>query len=301
MLTLFLMTEKGYRFLVETTARYGSLFDLVVVGSDSSLQKDHADEIMAFCAGHKLRCVKRADFGRVETPYALAVSWRWLIEHPPQRLIVFHDSLLPRYRGFSPLVNALINGESEVGVSAIFGASDFDTGPIIAQSRTAVRYPLRIADAIHAINRNYLACAETVLQALLEGQPLTGTPQDESQATYSVWRDEQDYRIDWSRSAREIRRFIDAVGYPYRGASTTFDGKLVRILGAEEAPDVVVENRHCGKALFVADGKPVVICGEGMLKVTDAQIEEGGQLRPFFPQSRFRIRFTDGPHQPVPD
>lgn len=294
MLTLFLMTEKGYRFLVETTAKYGSLFDLVVVGSDSSLRKDHADEIIAFCAGHQLRWVRRADFGKVETPYALAVSWRWLIEHPAQRLIVFHDSLLPRYRGFSPLVNALINGESEVGVSAIFGASDFDTGPIIAQSRTAVRYPLRIADAIQAINANYLACAETVLQALLDGAPLEATPQDERQATYSVWRDEQDYRIDWSKSSTEIRRFIDAVGYPYRGAATMFDGKLIRILAAEEAPDVVVENRDCGKALFVVDGKPVIICGEGMLKVTEAQIEEGGQLLPFFPQTRFRIRFTGG-------
>ena len=214
---------------------------------------------------------------------------------------MFHDSLLPRYRGFSPLVNALINGESEVGVSAIFGASDFDSGPIIAQSRTAIRYPIRIADAIQAVNKNYAACAETVLQALLDGARLTATPQDESRATYSVWRDEQDYRIDWSKPARDIRRFIDAVGYPYKGASTTFDGKLVRILGAEEAPDVVVENRHCGKALFAVDGKPVVVCGEGMLKVTEAHIEEAGRIVPFFPQSSFRIRFTGGSRNTVPD
>lgn len=291
MLTLFLMTEKGYRFLQETVDKYASLFSLIVVGNDTSIREDFENEIIDFCVQHNLRCVKKLDFEKIESEYALAVSWRWLIKHPEDKLIVFHDSLLPKYRGFAPLVNSLINGETEIGVSAIFGGTDFDTGRVIAQSKTTITYPIKIADAIQVINKNYLACAEVVLNTLLNEKQFSAIPQDESAASYSIWRDEQDYKIDWSKSATEIRRFIDAVGYPYQGASTLFDDKLVRILGAEEVPDVKVD-RHHGKVLFIKKGRPIVICGRGMLMITEAHIEDKGNILPFFPLSKFRIRFT---------
>lgn len=289
--TLFLMTEKGYEFLRENSARYKSLFHLVVVGADKNIEKDFEQEIIEYCVHQGIPCVRKTDFQDVTSEYALAISWRWLIKHPAEKLIVFHDSLLPKYRGFAPLVNALINGESEIGVSAIFGADDYDAGDIIAQSGSTITYPMRIADAIQINNRNYKVCAGLVLERLLEGEPLRATRQDERAATYSVWRDEHDYRIDWTKSAGEIRRFIDAVGFPYKGASTTLDGKTVRILSALEAPNVKVENRHCGKVLFMDEGKPVVICGQGMLKITEGHIEQDGKALPLFPLDRFRIRF----------
>lgn len=291
-LTLFLMTEKGYQFLRDTVARYQPLFSLVVVGADHAVQNDYEADIIALCAAHGVRCVRRADFTQVDTEYALAISWRWLIRHPADRLIVFHDSPLPKYRGFAPLVNALINGETEVGVSAIFGAREFDTGDILAQSTSTICYPITIAQAIAQVNQNYLACAEIVLQALRDSRALEATPQDEGAASYSVWRDDDDYTIDWQQPAAAIRRLIDAVGYPYKGAATRFDGKLLRILSAEERTDVLVENRHAGKVLFMEEGQPVVICGQGLLKITGAHLEEDGRVLPFFPLSKFRIRFA---------
>ena len=176
-------------------------------------------------------------------------------------------------------------------MSAIFGACEFDTGDIIAQSTSTISYPITIAQAICQVNRNYLECAEVVLRTLRDGGALESSPQDESTASYSVWRDELDYTIDWSKPAAEIRRLIDAVGYPYKGAATSFDGKLIRIISVDESPDVIVENRHVGKVLFVQDGKPVVICGQGMLLIKEAVIDEGGRLVPLFPLSKFRIRF----------
>lgn len=291
LITLFLMTEKGYAFLKETATKYKSIFNMVIVGNDKSIQKDYETEIINLCHEKNIDYIKKADFREVESEYAIAISWRWLINHPAEKLIVFHDSPLPKYRGFAPLVNALINGEEEIGVTAIFGANDFDTGNIIAQSKSKVSYPINISDAIRINNKNYLCCAELVLNKLLRGEKIEATKQVESEATYSVWRDENDYRIDWSKSAVEIRRLIDAVGFPYKGASTFFEGNLIRILSAEEYTDVTIENRDCGKVLFVNDGKPVVICGKGMLKITEAHIEENGKTTSFLPLSKFRIRF----------
>lgn len=290
-ITLFLMTEKGYAFLKETSKKYKSLFNLVVVGSDKTLQKDFEEEIINLCIQEKIDFVKRADFIDIKSEYAMAISWRWLIKHPAEKLIVFHDSLLPKYRGFAPLINSLINGETEIGVTAIFGANDFDTGDIIGQSKSQIAYPLTIAEAIQINNQNYLKCGELVLSQLLEGQSITATKQDESEATYSVWRDEEDYKINWRKSAGEIQRFVDALGFPYKGASTTVDGKLIRILKVEECEDVIIENRDCGKVLFVQEGKPVVICGKGLLKIIEAQIEDNGKIVPFFPLSKFRLRY----------
>jgi len=290
-ITLFLMTEKGYEFLKETATKYKSLFNQVVVGNDKSIQKDFEDEIINFCDKENIDCVKKANFKEVASEYVIAISWRWLIKHPAEKLIVFHDSPLPKYRGFAPLVNALINGEREMGVTAIFGATDFDTGDIIAQSKSNIAYPITITEAIRLNNKNYLSCAELVLDKLLYGDEIKATKQVESESSYSVWRDEDDYRIDWSKQSSDIRRLIDAVGFPYKGASTLFDGKLLRILKAEEYLDVSIENRHYGKVLFVSEGKPVVICGKGMLKITEAYIDEDGKQVSLFPLLKFRIRF----------
>ena len=292
-ITLFLMTEKGYEFLRKTIDDYRELFAIVVIGSDQSLHNDYESELINFCHKNKLPYVKRSDFNPIETEYAMAISWRWIIDHPQDKLIVFHDSLLPKYRGFAPLVNSLINGEVEIGVSAIFGASEFDTGAIITQSKSSIRYPIKIAEAIDCINHNYLECANYVLSTLMEGLPLVGAPQDESKATYSMWRDEEDYKIDWTKSASEIRRMIDAVGYPYLGAFTMLDGKKIRIFAGEETADVKIENRQCGKALFIEAGKPIIVCGQGMLKITEAHIEHDGKTELFFPLTRYRLRFTN--------
>jgi methionyl-tRNA formyltransferase len=291
-ITLFLMTEKGYEFLKGTAKKYKSLFHLVVVGNDRSIQKDFGSEIIKLCAEESIECIKKSDFKETTSEYAIAISWRWFIKHPSKKLIVFHDSPLPKYRGFAPLVNALINGEREIGVTAIFGENDFDVGDIIAQSKSKISYPITISEAIRVNNKNYLRCAELVLDRLLCGEEIKATKQVETDASYSLWRDEDDYKIDWNKSSSDIRRFIDAVGFPYKGASTFFDGKLIRILESEEYDDVSIENRHHGKVLFISEGKPVVVCGQGMLKITDAHIEEDGKQIPLFPLSKFRIRFT---------
>jgi len=93
------------------------------------------------------------------------------------------------------------------------------------------------------------------------------TPQNETEVTYWLWRDEEDYRIDWSSDAAQIQRFIDSVGNPYKGASAFMGEHTVRILDAVVEPDIQIEVRQSGKIVFMREGSPIVVCGRGLLRV----------------------------------
>jgi methionyl-tRNA formyltransferase len=290
LLTLFVMTEKGLAFAEQAVSQFKNIIAEVVIGQDAATTNDYSAEIAEVCAKAGIKHCLRKDFQGITSEYAMAISWRWLIDHPAQKLIVFHDSLLPKYRGFAPLVNALINGESKVGVSAIFGASEYDRGDIIHQTSMPIRYPITIAQAITAVNECYLHSGMAVLKTLSSGEPLTAKAQDHGEASYSLWRDDEDYRIDWSQSARKIRRMIDAVGEPYKGALCRVDGVAARVIAAEDLEDVQIENRTAGKVIFVEEGLPVVVCGTGLLKITTCVADESGAT--LLPLTKFRVRFT---------
>jgi methionyl-tRNA formyltransferase len=85
---------------------------------------------------------------------------------------------------------------------------------------------------------------------------------------------------------------IDALGYPYSGAST-FDGEMKIVIdSAQEVDDVKCALRHCGKIIFIHDGMPTVICGEGLLKITAARcLQADGSWASYLPVKRFRVWF----------
>jgi methionyl-tRNA formyltransferase len=119
---------------------------------------------------------------------------------------------------------------------------------------------------------------------------LKTTSQDETLATYSIWRDEYDYIIDWSKSAEYIKRFIDAVGYPYKGAFTTWGNTRYYIKDSFVVEDVVVENRVSGKVLFNNDISLIIVCGSGLLGVKDF-FDETSMIR--LTQTRMKIHHAN--------
>lgn len=289
-LTLFTMTRRGYQLLADTVEAFRPLFSKVVIGRDAALDDDYCAQTAALCEEHRIPWCERGSHHTTVTEYAMAVGWRWMIDFDPTRLIVFHDSLLPRYRGFNPLVSCLINGDTRLGVTALFGATDYDRGDIISQHAAEIAYPCTIARAIEEVAACYRAAAYDVLNRVASGTPLTGTPQDESAASYSLWRDEADYRIDWHDSATRLERCVDALGSPYSGACTLVNGSLAKVLAARALPDVAIENRTAGKVLRIEDGRPVVVCDNGLLRI-DALVDaaSGASLLPL---ARLRSRFA---------
>jgi methionyl-tRNA formyltransferase len=289
-ITLFLMTQKGLDVLEALAERDAGQIDRVVAARDPNVRQDYYDEIRDCCRSHGIEFHDRQEAGSVGSPYAIAVSWRWLLALPSTRLIVFHDSLLPRYRGFNPLVSALINGDSRIGVTALFASDEYDAGDVIAQQAVEIAYPIKVEEAIRRLGGCYRLLARELAEAIARDGPLAGTPQDPRQATFSLWRDEDDYRIAWSQTAGQIKRFVDAVGFPYRGASTLVDGRKLRVLDAEVRDDVPIENRTPGKVIFLESACPVVVCGAGLLRITGLADDQTGQS--LLPLKKFRTRFT---------
>ena len=274
-LTLYAMTAKGVATFDALAAACPGLVRSVVSARDPGTRDGSYDRLAAACAAHGVPFHDRAAADAPATSHALAVGWRWMIpERPGTTLVVFHDSLLPRYRGFNPLVTALIEGDAETGVTAVLATGEYDRGDILGQVAVPLPRPIRIAAAIDLI---------------AAGEPLTGVAQDEAAASYSLWRDDADYDMDWGDRAERLRDFVHAVGPPYAGARTRLGGVPVRVWDGTVEPDVVIANRVPGKVIFLRDGRPTVVCGSGLLRI-DAMSLDAEPGSSCLPLTRFRVR-----------
>lgn len=288
--TFFIMTQKGF-FVLSDLIKKGliEMVELVVIGKDSQVQNDFSKEIEDLCVSNNLNYTWNNLPVEIQSVYSIAISWRWLIVQKKSKLIVLHDSLLPKYRGFAPLVNSLINGESEIGVTAIFASDEYDRGEVILQKKAVISYPLKIEHAIDRITPLYSEIVLEILYDLKNKFCLKSIPQKEDEASYSLWREEEDYKIDWSKCSHEIERFVNAVGNPYKGASALMEFEKIRIQDVSIIQDVAIMNRDVGKIIFFDDKKPVVVCGEGLLKIINATFDSTGKS--IFPLKKFRIKF----------
>jgi len=250
MITLCVRGKKGYSVLTATDKK---MVSNVIYDTDKGVDNDYSDAIVTYCMDNNI------NIALGYSTYVIAAGWDKIIEH--ERVIVFHDSLLPKYRGFCPLPAMLINGETTIGVTAFRGTSAYDEGPIINQMYRNISYPIKINEAIEIICELYHVMTSYVIDNIYN-LPSIG---QRSEPSYSPWRDDIDYRINWNWSAEKIKRFVDAVGPPYAGAYTSVNGKKIRIYDCEVVDDVIVEDRqsHIGKTIF----KDTVICGEGLLKI----------------------------------
>jgi len=287
-ITLFVMTQKGFEVLNALITEIGpGIIHTVISCRDINIAHDHYDEIKACCEQYDIPFYEKNEKPEIDTKYALAISWRWLINLKQIKLIVLHDSLLPLYRGFAPLVTALINDEKTIGVTALFASEQYDRGDIIAQEAIAIEYPLTIKEAIGMIASLYAKIAVGLGKIISSNIPIKSIPQNEEKASYCLWLDDTDYFIDWSGSATAIKRFIDAVGYPYKGACTWDGEKLCRIIDAIVEEDVVIANRICGKLIFIKENEPVIVCGAGLLRIKKMTDDNNENLLPL---KKFRTR-----------
>lgn len=161
----------------------------------------------------------------------LVVGWyhmiprRWRILAPAYGL---HASLLPDYSGGAPLVWAMINGESQTGITLFQMDDGVDSGPIAAQAVEPIHERDTIATLYARIEERGLDLLRQALPALAQGD-LRLHPQDESHRRVMRQRSPEDGRIDWATDSRTIDRFIRAQTRPYPGAFSTLHGRPLTI------------------------------------------------------------------------
>jgi len=289
---IFSLGLKGYSVVKALTESLAPPAISCVIGKDDGVSDDWSAKLASYCVREGIDYTFRENNSYKKEDYdlVLAIGWRWIIRDVPQeKLIIFHDSLLPKYRGFAPLVNALINKEKTTGVTALLGAEGYDRGNILLQKRLDIVYPTNIEREIDKMSIAYADLALELFEQLNCGAiDMCGYPQEESEATYSLWRDDEDYRINWNDDAKNIEHFINCVGYPYMGACAMLNGSIVRVGKAWARGDIKVENRTPGKVIFVESGLPVVVCGTGLLVLGNVQNEIGESILPL---KSFRSRF----------
>lgn len=289
MITIFTLGFKGFHAISSLPTTLLNLIETIVIGKDDNVENDFSEEINDWCLANGIKSKERKAFDPAtdSSQYWILMGWRWLISvDNARKSIVFHDSILPKYRGFNPLVTALIEGDPEIGATAILVSEKMDEGDILSQVKSKITYPIRIADAISEIANLYSELLSKTITDITKNA-LISTPQNHALASYSLWRGYEDYFIDWQQDSERILRMIHASGPPYAGARTTMEGKVISILDAYYVPDVEITNRTPGKAIWKDMGNLVVVCGIGLLAISNAQDENGNQLH----FSKLRYRF----------
>lgn len=208
-----------------------------------------------------------AAYGKILPEEILAV--------PPRGSINVHSSLLPKYRGAAPINWAILNGETETGVSIMYMAKELDAGDVILQKSTPIG-PEEDAGTLTArlagLGAEALSEAVTALADGTAGR----TPQDESLQTYAPMLGREMSPIDWTRSAHAVSCQVRGL-IPWPCASTDIiSGEAVKLFSVRETE----EETGAAPGVILAAGKHGidVACGDGkVLRILELQA--GGSKR----------------------
>jgi methionyl-tRNA formyltransferase len=236
--------------------------------SEHAYERIWADSVADLAAEHGIKTLLRerpddaellAELRAADLDLIVANNWRtWLppevFELPRHGTLNIHDSLLPAYAGFSPIIWALLNDEPAVGVTAHMMDGELDAGGIVLQRSVEVGPKDTATDLFH---RTVDLIAPLTAEAIkLIEQGFTPQPQDRSKASFFHKRAKRDSLIDWNWTPEYIERMVRAQSDPYPNAFTYHRGQELRIVKAS------VSTGHYGGTpgrIFYREGDGVVI------------------------------------------
>ena len=158
-----------------------------------------------------------------------------ILNIPRYGTINVHPSLLPKYRGASPIQNTILNGDKKTGVTIMKLDEEMDHGPILAQAEL----PIAGNDTYESLSQKLTILGEKLLIKTIPDYvsgKIKPVEQKHAEATYTKIIKKEDGKIDWSKSATEIERIIRAF-YPWPAAWAIWEGKVLKILEAEVRGD----------------------------------------------------------------
>jgi len=189
------------------------------------------------------------------------------LEIPAHGCINVHASLLPKYRGAAPINKAIIDGETETGITTMYMDVGLDTGDMLIKKSLSIgeeETAGELHDRLASLGRETM---DETLQQLCTGS-LQREVQDDAQSTYASMMKKEDGRIDWSRSAQEIHNHVRGLD-PWPGAYTSLNGELLKL--AKTCPQVV-DGGKPGSVVSADKDGVLIACGSGALLIKELQL-----------------------------
>lgn len=191
-----------------------------------------------------------------------------VLRAPAHGCINLHASLLPAYRGAAPIQWALLDGQTETGISLMLMDEGMDTGPVFALRRHTIAPDVNAGQLTHELAE---LAADVVRHEFLDALAGRTVPssQDHARATAAPPIERAQLAIDWNRPSRALASQVRAFA-PAPGAYTLVAGKRLKIIGAREGKSPSVGEPG---EIIVGPGGIEVVCGEGTLELLRARAE----------------------------
>lgn len=215
---------------------------------------------------------KDFDFSKYKTDLNVVCDYgiiipKKVLNTPTHGSINIHPSLLPRYRGATPIESALINGDSETGVSIMLMDEKMDHGALLTQERLSINPSDDYLILAKKLNELAGKMIVNLIPHFVKGE-IVPVPQNDNQATFCYPLTRDDGKINWQDSAQKIYNQFRGT-YPWPGVWTTWNNKRLKILRIAGVEKITLEP---GLVKFLND-QIIVGTGVDSIKILELQLE----------------------------
>lgn len=194
---------------------------------------------------------------------------------PKYGVLNVHASLLPKYRGASPIQWAILNGDAQTGVTIMRTVKKVDAGDILLSKRVDI-LPKETAGEL--FDRLALLGGDAIVEAigLVKSGKALFSPQNDEEATYCGMISKEDGLLDFSKRASQLDCFVRGMT-PWPSAYTYLDGKTLKVFAVEKVSDDMCD--ECGKVTLAnpKDGL-YVQAGDGIVRLSEVQLQGGKRM-----------------------
>ena len=189
-----------------------------------------------------------------------------ILEYPEYGCINVHGSLLPKYRGGSPIQTAIINGEKETGITVMYMASKMDSGNIIAQRSIPI---LDTDDNGSMFNKLSVLGRDLLMEVLpsIFDKTNPSIPQDETKVTYAYNISHEQQFINWNKTSKEIVNLIRGLA-PNPTALTSINGTIIKVFKAKE---VSIDTKHTPGEVIKLNKELLIATADGAVSILELQ------------------------------
>lgn len=198
-----------------------------------------------------------------------------ILDIPKFGFLNLHPSLLPKYRGASPIQAAILNGDKKTGISIMLLDEEMDHGPVLKQKKIKLQGN-ETAEILH--DKLAKTGAELLMRTAEDwkNKEIKARPQNHKKATFTKILKREDGLIDFNKSAKEIEQKIRAY-FPWPGTFMMWQGKRLKILPAKLCGHLVATSKKTGE-LFETDKKLAVRCKKNALILKRVQLEGKNEM-----------------------